>query len=688
MTNQFKNIVIRKPEEVENFCKSIEYADAVGLDVEGCEILEDKFHPVGRSRLFSVQFCVREDEAVYVPTFTLGREDYSSNKLAMKPFIESKKRQKVLHHPSYDFCAFFNEGMNPAGLLCDTLVAEYTDFNDNKYADGTQVERGLKPLCEKYFGMTLPDYEETFTERTGKNKRQKLLQNLLDVQLTIGGEDRIVDYAIKDPWLTLKLYRHVKSRLSNKEWEAKSRKGKSLWDFYQEFEVPFAELLMRMEWRGIPMNGDRLSNLNVHYQAENLRMEAEWQDTLKQFNAPSSLTHKGEDLINFLTNYVGLKLSKLTTGSGKENKRTGKVNEDKFAIDKKVLEDLHHPVGDFLLEWRKVEGGLERYIPQLQQYYRTHKGKCHSSYNQTGTRTKRLSSNNMNGQNFPARGKLADEVGETFEAPEGYEFGEIDGSQYEVRIMAYMANDKATKTMLREDLDQYIYTGSKVDKTIKAWFNGRTPTKALCEEAKALFPLERYGMKAIRLGYQYGMGVGKTQTTLKVTKEEARNIYNEYWRMHSGIRKFSDKAAQDLREKGRVLDLLGRPIYISGIHSVHPDENIRKYLIAKAERQAGNSRVQGTVAVLMQISMMLLDVDEELQRDGIRLLRQVHDSVTLMAPVGALEKHCQRIEYYMSKPLEAYTGTGISDVTPAILGWGKTIKQAKKHAEIREKLAA
>jgi DNA polymerase I len=688
MQYDFKRTILRKPEEVENLCNSFEHLDAVAIDVEGCEILEDKFHPVGRARLFSVQFCVNEEEAFYAPTFKLGNVDYSTNIQAMKPWIESKKRQKVLHNASYDFCVFHNEGLKPAGLLCDTLVAEYTDFNDNKYQDGSQVERGLKPLCEKYFGMTLPDYEETFTERTGKNKRQKIIQNLLDVQRSIGGEERIIEYAIKDPWLTLKLYHHVKSRLSNKEWEAKSRKGKSLWDFYQEFEVPFAELLMRMEWRGMPMNGERLSNLYTHYEAELLRMEQEWQETLERFNAPSRLTYKGADLIEFLTKYAGLKLTKLTPGSGKENKRTGKVNEDKFAIDKKVLEDLHHPVGDFLLELRKVEGGLERYIPQLLQYYKTHLQRCHSSYNQTGTRTKRLSSNNMNGQNFPARGKLADAVGEVFEAPEGYEFGEIDGSQYEVRIMAYMANDKATKTMLREDLDQYIYTGSKVDTTIKNWFNGRTPTKALCEEAKSLFPLERYNMKAIRLGYQYGMGVGKTETTLKVSKQRAREIYNEYWNMHSGIRRFSDKAAQDLREKGRVLDLLGRPIYISGIHSTHPDENIRKYLIAKAERQAGNSRVQGTVAILMQISMMLIDADEELQKDGVQLLRQVHDSVTLIAPVGALERHCARIEYYMSKPLEAYTGTGISDVTPAVLGIGKTIKAAKKNAELREKLAA
>jgi DNA polymerase I-like protein with 3'-5' exonuclease and polymerase domains len=414
MKSDLRIQVVEDPHSVEQLCADLRRKSVVGVDVETEDILDD-YHVKGRAKLFSVQYAT-DDQTYFVPT-------YGSFKVNVEPqraFIEDPNPNKVLHNGKFDALAIACEGPKMRGLLCDTFVAEYTHYTDSVYPNGTRVFRGLKELSKKYFGYTdLKDYGEEFKNGVGKRRPKRTrtterkvvqkddggwgyedvesikstgyyLEALVDVNREIGCQRmgatnaRIVEYACKDPWLTVKLYHHVKQRLSDQPWLSKTMRGKSMWDYYYDIERRFTEVLIKMEWAGAKLDTERLPLLDKAYEEEQIRLLGEWAATLHQYRAPAGFSHRSNDDVSaLLTKYCGLQLWK-TTATGK------------FSVDKKVLEELVHPVANLVLEMRAVDRGRNTYVKELLECSSLFNGYVHSTYNQCGTRTWRLSSDSPN----------------------------------------------------------------------------------------------------------------------------------------------------------------------------------------------------------------------------------------------------------------------------------------------------
>jgi DNA polymerase I-like protein with 3'-5' exonuclease and polymerase domains len=682
MKSDLRIQVVEDPHSVEQLCADLRRKSVVGVDVETEGILDD-YHVKGRAKLFSVQYAT-DDQTYFVPTYG----QFKVNVEPQRAFIEDPNPNKVVHNGKFDALAIACEGPKMRGLLCDTFVAEYTHYTDSVYPNGTRVFRGLKELSKKYFGYTdLKDYNEEFKNGVGKRrpKRTKTterkvvqkddggwgyedvesikstgyyLEALVDVNREIGcarmgaTNARIVEYACKDPWLTVKLYHHVKQRLSDQPWLSKTMRGKSMWDYYYDIERRFTEVLIKMEWAGAKLDTERLPLLDKAYEEEQIRLLGEWTATLHQYRAPAGFTHRSNDDVSaLLTKYCGLQLHK-TTATGK------------FSVDRKVLEELVHPVATLVLEMRAVDKGRNTYVKELQHSAELFDGYVHSTFNQCGTRTWRLSSSNINLQNIPSttkgkKGSLGRTVREMFVAPPGEYIGCIDGSQIEVRMAALFSKDKMLVKGLFEQLDMHSLTTIEVFPEVKAWARDKAITPEMLAEIASLFKDQRDYAKNVRFASQYKAGGKKVASMCRVPDEEGIRMVQAFWNMHSGLRDYGEVMTKYALDRGYVLTILGRRGYIG--MAKNPDE---KKARTAAYMQGTSTQFQGSVADLTKLWMIFIDEN----CPGITLQSQVHDELVMRGTLEAFREYGRKIESYVSEPLMHYAGVKLWMPTPADLG--------------------
>lgn len=666
MDKLFRIIELNNADSVSQLCDDLIRKPLVGLDVESCELIEDGRHPIGRAKCFSFQASV-DDVVYFVPTW--GK--YVVNLEAIRRFIESCNPNKVLHNASFDFNVFLNHGLKPDGLLCDTWVAEFIEYTDSVYPDGTAVKRGLKHLSNKYFGYDLPDYKEVFTAFTGKrkgsqsvNKKGKLVrrnayvQHLIDVERTIGGHDEIVNYSCKDPWLTCKLYHHVKQRLNNQMWQSRTQRGKTMWDYYYEIERIFTMVLIDVERNGLHLDGEVLDNLDTYLKDEQLRQQIDWENTLKEYGYKSISHTSNDDVVEFLIERVGITLTKKSEET------------NKYSLDKTVLTEMIHPIGDLLLEMRKVDKARGTYTEELRRCYNEYNHYVHTSYNQCGTRTTRLSSSDPNIQNQPSKGDIGAKLRSIFDAPDGYLVGCIDCSQIEVRMGALFSKDEFTLRCLRDKLDMHSMTTLEIFDEVAQHYRGREITKEVLKEIESNFEEQRKQAKNVRFASQYNAGGDKIALMCKVPPARGKELHAKYWNMHAGLKAYGSKATKQALDKGYVLSILGTPGWVGS--ALNPDPKRAKYA---AYMQGKNTVFQKSVADVMKVAMILIWKN---LKGVIDITGQIHDELLLRATNEAFREHGRTVEKYMSEPLYHMFGVKLDIETPAELGVAKNWTLAKK----------
>jgi DNA polymerase-1 len=277
-----------------------------------------------------------------------------------------------------------------------------------------------------------------------------------------------------------------------------------------------------------------------------------------------------------------------------------------------VLEELstEHEVPRLVLEYRQLSKLKSTYVDALPALLNHYTKRLHTTFNQTGAVTGRLSSTNPNLQNIPIRTELGREIRAAFIAEPGYVLLSADYSQIELRLLAHFSDDPLLVEAFRRGDDIHSLTASQVF--------GVPPMLIDAEH--------RRRAKAVNFGIVYGLSPFGLSQQLGIEQREAKKFIEAYFEKYSGVRKFIDRTLQETRLEQKVKTLFGRMRPIPDINS--KNANMRGF----AERTAVNTPLQGTAADLIKLAMIRLDEELRARQLKSRMLVQVHDELLFEVP--------------------------------------------------------
>ena len=321
----------------------------------------------------------------------------------------------------------------------------------------------------------------------------------------------------------------------------------------------------------------------------------------------------------------------------------GKKTKTGWSTGAETLEKLRydHPAVELVLDYRALTKLKSTYCDGLLKVIAPD-GRIHSSFNQTETRTGRISSTEPNLQNIPVRTELGREMRRFFIARPGWVLVDADYSQIELRVLAHMANDGNMIQAFRDNSD--IHT--------------RTAAQVFHMPEEMVTPLMRSRAKAVNFGIVYGIGAFSLSKNIHVSVAEAKRYIEDYLANFSGVDSYMKLVVEEAKENGYVQTLFGRRRYLPELKS--SNFNLRSF----GERVARNMPIQGTAADIIKIAM--IRVRNRLEREKMRskLILQVHDELIVEAPeeeadrVAALLEEEMRNAVSLSVPMIAEAKTG------------------------------
>ena len=360
-----------------------------------------------------------------------------------------------------------------------------------------------------------------------------------------------------------------------------------------EVEIPLANVLAKMENVGIAVDKSGIEEYGKVLSAQLKSLEESIYDSagsVFNINSPKQL---GKVL------FEDLKLPcKKKTKSG-------------YSTNAEVLEGLRyeHPVVEMVLSYRTLAKLNSTYCEGLLKVI-ADDGRIHSNFNQTETRTGRISSTAPNLQNIPVRTELGREMRKFFCAREGWVLVDADYSQIELRVLAHIAQDKNMIDAFSNKADIHAITASQV-------FN--LPLEKVTS-------IMRSRAKAVNFGIVYGIGAFSLAKDIGVTNKEASQYIKNYLAHYSGVDEYMKNVVEKAKQDGYVETMFGRRRYL-------PELTSGKHMLrAFGERVARNMPIQGTAADIIKIAM--IKVNERIKQEGLsaRLILQVHDELIVESP--------------------------------------------------------
>ena len=392
-----------------------------------------------------------------------------------------------------------------------------------------------------------------------------------------------------------------------------------------EIEIPLAIVLADMENCGFMADRNGIMEYNKEISARLDEITKEIYDTVGyefNINSPKQL---GSALFE-----------KLALPHGKKTKSG-------YSTSAEVLESLkyEHPAVALILQYRTYSKLKSTYCDGLLKVI-GEDGRIHSSFNQTETRTGRISSTEPNLQNIPVRTELGRELRRFFIAKDGCVLVDADYSQIELRVLAHIANDKAMIEAFKNNEDIHSITASQV-------FNlpPEMVTKTMRSRAKA-----------VNFGIVYGIGAFSLSKDIGVTRREADNYIKNYLAHYSGVDEYMKRTVEDAKRDGYVTTMFGRRRYLPELTS--SNFNLRAF----GERVARNMPIQGTSADIIKIAMIRVRNRLKAENMQAKLILQVHDELIVEAPENEADRTARILEEEMENavklnvPLIAEAGKG------------------------------
>jgi DNA polymerase-1 len=371
-------------------------------------------------------------------------------------------------------------------------------------------------------------------------------------------------------------------------------KSLDLLPVFTDIEMPLIPILARMEQTGILVNTETIRDLLESSSKQLAELEQKIYELAGMefnINSPAQL---GEVLFTKLV----IKGKVRRTGGGAPSTAAPELE--------KLREE--HPIIPLILEYRELNKLKSTYIEPFPSLIAAD-GRLHTTYNQGGAGTGRMSSSNPNLQNIPTRTELGQQFRAAFIAAPGTQLVSFDYSQLELRLIAHAAHDETMTAAFRAGEDIHTRTASEIFGVVPA-----DVTKDMRRQAKVL-----------NFGIIYGMGVLGFARAAGVSRDTAKKFIEEYFTRFHGVARYMEHTKDEAFKQGYVTTLFGRRRPVPDIKSRIPQ------LVAQAERMAINHPLQGTGADIVKLAMIGVDrfIQEHHLTDIVRPLLQVHDELVI-----------------------------------------------------------
>lgn len=556
------------------------------------------------AKMVGISFATGSGKAAYVP---FGH-DYDgapkqlsqANVIAkLKPIIENAEIKKIGQNIKYDYEIFANAGINLQGIAFDTMLESYVYNSVSNSHD-------MDTLAEKYLNW----HTITFEDVAGKGAKQ-LTFNQIDIE-------KAGTYAAEDADVTFRLHETLMPKI---------KEDKGLTYIFQHIEMPLVPVLARVELNGVLIDPEklRLQGIELQKRLDELEKEA-YELCGKNFNLNSP-----KQLQEIL--YTDLKLPIL------QKTPTGQASTADSVLQELAL-DFAMP--KLIIEYRSLSKLISTYTSRLVEQINARTGRIHTSYNQAGTATGRLSSSDPNLQNIPIRTKEGRKIRQAFIAKPGYKLISADYSQIELRIMAHISEDPGLLHAFANNLDIHKATAAEV------W---EVPLDKVTPEM-------RRHAKAINFGLIYGMSSFGLSRQIGVDRKAAQEYIDRYFARYPKVKDYMNNTRQHAHETGYVKTLWGRRLYL-------PDINAKQIPRQKAaERMAINAPLQGSAADIIKMAMIRIDQWLREEKIDASMIMQVHDELVFEAKEEALATIAAAINQHMAEvvklrvPLLVQVGTG------------------------------
>lgn len=399
-----------------------------------------------------------------------------------------------------------------------------------------------------------------------------------------------------------------------------------------EIEIPLSNVLAKMENLGFAVDKQGIEDFGkmLKENIENLKSEI-YNSVGREFNINSP-------------KQLGVALFEDLALPCKKKTKSG------YSTSADVLESLknQHPVVSMVLQYRTLSKLNSTYCEGLLKVIGDD-GRIHSSFNQTETRTGRISSTEPNLQNIPVRTELGREMRKFFTAREGWVLVDADYSQIELRVLADISGDKNMIDAFKNNQDIHAITASQVFNMPLDFVTGEMRSSA----------------KAVNFGIVYGIGAYSLAKDIGVTNKEAKNYIESYLKHYSGIDKYMHDVVEKAKDTGYVETVFGRRRYLPELSASNGMTR------AFGERVARNAPIQGTAADIIKIAM--IKVDKRLTKENLeaRLVLQVHDELIVECP----SHESMRVAMILQEEMEKAVSLSVPLVADSAVG--KTWYDAK-----------
>lgn len=561
--------IVLSLEELKDVVEKVRKAELFSVDLETTSIRPMEAEIVG------ISLCIEPDSGYYIPVRYKGKSknNFGDDDLKvvleeLKPVLEDDRIKKCGHNIKYDMLVFERNGINLRGVDIDTMVAAWIIQPDSH-------SYKLDNLSQQYLHYTMVPIEELI----GKGKKNQITMDKVEL-------NKVAFYAVEDADIALQLVPIFRAEMRATGTE----------EVFRKIEMPLIHVLMEMEKNGVYVDIDYLREMSqeiskkVDVLADNIYKVAGVEFNI---NSPKQLSE-------VLFEKLGLPRVR------------GK------STDVKVLEKLRnqHELPALVLDYRSLVKLKTTYLDAMAQYVNSNTGRIHSSFNQTGASTGRITSSDPNFQNIPIRTDIGREIRKAFKPQKsGWKMMSADYSQIELRIMAHLSKDPELLKSFNEGVD--VHT--------------RTAALVYGVSEKDVLPEMRRVAKIVNFGIMYGAGPFRMSEELGIPQEEARKLIEQYFKTYPGINEYIIKTLQEAEKNKFVKTLSGRIRYVYDITS--DNYHVRE----AAKRVAINTPIQGTAADMIKIAM--INISRRMKEKSLRamMILQIHDELLFEVPEEEIE---------------------------------------------------
>jgi len=561
--------IVLSLEELKNVVEKVRKAELFSVDLETTSIRPMEAEIVG------ISLCIEPDSGYYIPVRYKGKSknNFGDDDLKvvleeLKPVLEDDRIKKCGHNIKYDMLVFERNGINLRGVDIDTMVAAWIIQPDSH-------SYKLDNLSQQYLHYTMVPIEELI----GKGKKNQITMDKVEL-------NKVAFYAVEDADIALQLVPIFRAEMRATGTE----------EVFRKIEMPLIPVLMEMEKNGVYVDIDYLKEMSqeiskkIDVLADNIYKVAGVEFNI---NSPKQLSE-------VLFEKLGLPRVR------------GK------STDVKVLEKLRnqHELPALVLDYRSLVKLKTTYLDAMAQYVNSNTGRIHSSFNQTGASTGRITSSDPNFQNIPIRTDIGREIRKAFKPQKsGWKMMSADYSQIELRIMAHLSKDPELLKSFNEGVD--VHT--------------RTAALVYGVSEKDVLPEMRRVAKIVNFGIMYGAGPFRMSEELGIPQEEARKLIEQYFKTYPGINEYIIKTLQEAEKNKFVKTLSGRIRYVYDITS--DNYHVRE----AAKRVAINTPIQGTAADMIKIAM--INISRRMKEKSLRamMILQIHDELLFEVPEEEIE---------------------------------------------------